>query len=302
MKIHPTRNEASPICRVMICCLMGLSARTYASETNAAFHAPLRLAAELAAEGDHTGAAIEFRRAAGNADTARDRGGLYWAAAFEYWKAQNPSIAERMLDRAEDEAPELAAPALLLRAESAVANRQWNEAAFYAESVLSSDAAGDVRTLAARRLAVARLHQSDIAAARLALERAPREQPLGLEAVNRYARGRNKRPLLGGFLGLIPGLGYFYAGEYANGLRSLLLNGLFIYGMVATAEDDQWGGFAAITFFEITWYSGSMYGGIDACHRYNRRRLEQAAGAVNGGSRWGADPALLPLVELRIEF
>jgi len=251
MKVYPTRNGISLICCMMICCWMGLSARTYASDTNAAFRAPLRLAAELAAEGDHAGAAIEFRRAAGDADTAQDRGGLYWAAAFEYWKAQNPSIAERMLDRAENEAPELAAPALLLRAEAAAAGRQWNEAAFYADSVLSSDAADDVRALAARRLAAARLHQSDIAAARLALERAPREHRLGLDALDQYARGRNKRPMLGGFLGMIPGLGYFYAGEYANGLRSLLLNGLCIYGKGATAAYDQWGGFAASTLFEV---------------------------------------------------
>ena len=35
-----------------------------------------------------------------------------------------------------------------------------------------------------------------------------------------------KKPWLGGVLGLVPGLGYVYSGEYANAARSLILNGL----------------------------------------------------------------------------
>ena len=74
-------------------------------------------------------------------------------------------------------------------------------------------------------------------------------------------------------MGLIPGFGYFYSGEYASGLRAILLNGLFIYGMIDTADKDEWGAFAVISFFEFTWYGGSIYGGIDAAYRYNRQRV-----------------------------
>ena len=65
---------------------------------------------------------------------------------------------------------------------------------------------------------------------------------------------------MGGLLGLVPGLGYAYSGEHANALRCLILNGLFIFGMVHTAENDDWGAFSVISFFELTWYSGSIYG------------------------------------------
>ena len=34
---------------------------------------------------------------------------------------------------------------------------------------------------------------------------------------------------LGGILGIIPGLGYAYSGEYSNAARSLILNSLFIF-------------------------------------------------------------------------
>ena len=84
--------------------------------------------------------------------------------------------------------------------------------------------------------------------------------------------------LFGGVLGLVPGLGYAYSGEYANAVRSLILNSLFIWGMVETADDDQWGLFALVTFGEFTWYSGSIYGGIDAAHRDLELRGLQAAG------------------------
>jgi len=44
-----------------------------------------------------------------------------------------------------------------------------------------------------------------------------------------------------------------------------------------------------ITFFEFTWYSGSVYGGIDAAQRYNRRRLDSAVNSVNGDAGFEPD-------------
>jgi hypothetical protein len=93
-----------------------------------------------------------------------------------------------------------------------------------------------------------------------------------------------------------------YSGEWSNGARSLLLNGIFIFGMVYTANDGQWGAFAAITFFEITWYSGSIYGGVDAAHRYNRRRLEACAAVFREGADLDPDASALPGLLLRYRF
>ena len=121
-------------------------------------------------------------------------------------------------------------------------------------------------------------------------------------AVEGYAGGRDKRPWVGGVLGLVPGLGYVYSGEFANGARSLILNGLFIWGMVETAEREQWAAFSVLTFFEFTWYSGSIYGGVDAAHRYNQRRLDAAVSGVGGGRRLGPDVARVPVVVLGFEF
>ena len=100
-------------------------------------------------------------------------------------------------------------------------------------------------------------------------------------------------PWVGGVLGLVPGLGYVYSGEFANGARSLILNGLFIWGMVETAEREQWAAFSVLTFFEFTWYSGSIYGGAEAdadgavCGDFHvggaTEVVAQAQGAAGGG-------------------
>ena len=263
----------------------------------------LQLARDLAAEHDHAGAALEYRRLALAMPEASARGGFFWASAFEYLCAAEPAAADRMLSRVETEAPALGLPTALLRTEVALAARKWDEAAFFADGVLQNPtAARDEKNLAARRYAAAELRAGDLPSARTGLQLAPDPAPSALAAMNSYAQGRDKKPWLGGVLGIVPGFGYFYAGEWANGFRSVILNSLFIFGMVNTAQHDEWGAFTAITFFEATWYSGSIYGGIDASQRYNRERLDQAVNGVNGGAGFAPDALKLPLVSLRFSF
>ena len=262
-----------------------------------------QLARELAAERDHAGAALEYRRLALAAPGVDERGGFLWASAFEYLRADDPGAADRMLNRVETEVPSLGPKTTLLRTDVALAARKWEEAAFFADGILqNATASREEKNLAARRYAVAELHAGDASAARAGLQRAPDPVPPAFAAVDSYTQGSDKKPWLGGVLGLVPGFGYFYAGEWANGFRSVILNGLFIFGMVNTAQHDEWGAFGAISFFEVTWYSGSIYGGIDASHRYNRDRLNQAANGINGTASFAPDPLKLPLVSLQFTF
>lgn len=270
--------------------------------TAQAAEVPGGLARELAAEGDHTGAALEYRRLALAADMPAERGTWFWMAGHAYWQAGEAQRAERMLDRAEDAAPELSGPAVLLRGETALVRRDHSAAAFYFESAVhAAPSESAPQAYAARRLAAARLQQGQVAEARVALEQAG-PTAAAQAALEDYAQGRDRRPRLGGWLGTVPGLGYAYAGEYANALRSVILNGLFIWGMVSTAEEEQWGGFAALTFFELTWYSGSIYGGIDASHRYNRRRLNRALESLSAGAVMMPDYEALPALRLKYTF
>ena len=61
--------------------------------------------------------------------------------------------------------------------------------------------------------------------------------------------------------------------------------------------------FSVITFFEFTWYSGSIYGGIDAAHRYNEQRLQRCLDGIGGAMRMDVETeAHWPLFDLRFRF
>ena len=57
-----------------------------------------------------------------------------------------------------------------------------------------------------------------------------------------------------------------------------------------------------LTFAEFTWYSGSIYGGIDAAHRHNQRRLDDAVAEIRGERRLQPDFSAVPIVALKFEF
>lgn len=228
----------------------------------------------------------------------RARAGFAWSAAFERRRAGDAARADALLDAAEDEHALPGAMIAALRGELALDRRLPAEAAFHFESAARIDDP-EGRAYAARRQVVAHLRARDIPSALRTAQAAGDDAEA---AVKDYQEGRDKSPSIGGWLGIVPGLGYAYAGEYANAFRSLMLNSLFIWGMLETAERDQWGAFAVITFFEMTWYTGRIYGGIDASHRYNRRRLARAEAAITAGYSLQPDYEALPALNLRYRF
>ena len=264
---------------------------------------PARLALDLDAEGQRAAAAVEFRRLALADENAENAGRWFWLAAHEYALGQELELSNRMLDRAEDAAPlALPVPVAWLRAENALAERDWDSAAFHFESLRLKADADDVREFAARGSAAARLREKDIAGARQALAGAPGDMAAARAAIDGYAGRRDKKPWVGGVLGIVPGLGYIYSGEYANAARSIILNSLFIWGMVETGADGDWAVFSVLTFAEFTWYSGSIYGGLDSAHRHNQRRLDDAVSDVRGDQRLAPDLAQVPLFSLKFAF
>lgn len=260
----------------------------------------LELARALSRDGRHADAAIEFRRLALDETSDVNRASYYWAAAYEYAKAGNLELSDKMLNLAENNSPALGPEALLLRGANAATSQNWREAGFYFES-LTQGSTGAVARVANLQLATARLRQHDIEGARSALNATP-ENTRTVAALDAYAQGSDRSPRIGGLLGLIPGLGYAYSGEYANAARSLILNGIFLFGAVKTAENEDWGACTVISFFELTWYSGSIYGGVDAAHRYNRDRLDRCVDATGGRSQATPNYAILPILSLQYRF
>lgn len=277
--------------------LCGVTRITLAAEPSP----PASLAVSLSGSGNHAGSALEFRRQALETTAEPAKSSLFWCAAHEYHQAGDYEIAEAMLDAVENSGTSLLPQAILLRGENSSASRDWHSSSFYFRSLASAGNTNMAR-YAARRLAVAEMFRRQTPAARQALLAAGTDESIPLAALDRYEQGRDKRPWLGGLLGMVPGLGYAYSGEYANAGRSLILNALFIFGMVNTAENENWGAFTAISFFELTWYSGSIYGGVDAAHRHNEARRETCAGEIMHNTSFTPDYATLPALTIQFEF
>lgn len=268
----------------------------------AAPDATLTLARELAESGDHAQAAVEFRRLALETEAAADRGAYYWMAGYEYWKADRTEQADKMLGLSEDVAPDREPEVYWLRAENSLKRNRPKEAGFYFESLTAPGRPEKIRLPATKKLAAVRLRERDYEGARKALAGLPAGGGRGLAAVDLYEKGRDKSPMVGGLLGLVPGMGYAYSGEYANATRSLFLNALCIWGIVSFAEDETWGGVAVVGFAEFTFYSGSIYGGVDAAARYNQQRLQAATRTMQGNGDFQPDFSALPVLSLRFEF
>ena len=187
--------------------------------TDGADEATLRLANDLAREENHPAAAIEYRRLALAEPEPTRRAGYYWAAAYQYHHGGKHQLAEKMLDRAEDESNNLAAEALLLRSEISRATGDNDQAEFYLGSAIKKQTTAAAGRLMAKRLAMVRLIKNDPDGAKRALQGRPATEELA--AIASFESGSARSPVLGGILGLVPGMGYAYSGEYANALRSL---------------------------------------------------------------------------------
>lgn len=264
-----------------------------------------KLARELLTEKEYSLAAIEFRRFAMENEQPAEKAAAYLYSGYAYLQANKTASADEMLDRAEnaDQASQYAVEWTLLNAESARLAKDPDTAMYYYDVLAADTDQAAFQTFARRRAAAIHLASGDLSAARQNLAHSAMDETLSKEALENYSQGKDKKPFVGGLLGLIPGAGYWYSGETANGFRSLILNALFIYGMIDTAQDDQWGAFAIITFFEITWYSGSIYGGIDAAHRYNKNRLDSALQVIENDMSYAPDPEIvMPIFKLNILF
>ena len=258
-----------------------------------------RLGRQLLSEGNGESAALEFRRYAMDKTESEKQSEAYLHAAYSYLTEKLPADARQMLQQSEKlNTQNPALPAL--QAETAVLADDPQTALYFMD--LYRPEADNLKIYRTRRSAEMLIRSGDPESARQKLQESVADETGGLAAIDHYLTAGKKSPAVGGWLGLIPGAGYWYSGETANGFRSLILNSLFIFGMVHTAQEEQWGAFAAISFFEITWYSGSIYGGIDAAHRFNRTLTESCIERLNVPDIESNPDVTIPLFQLRVAF
>jgi TolA-binding protein len=115
-----------------------------------------------------------------------------------------------------------------------------------------------------------------------------------------------KSPVLAGLMSaVVPGTGHFYTGRWRDGTIALLLNGAFLVAGIEAVSAGNEAAAGLLLFFEAAWYSGAIYGAINAAHKYNRDLEERWLQGLErqhspaGRSLSRASPAL---VLVRIPF
>jgi len=80
----------------------------------------------------------------------------------------------------------------------------------------------------------------------------------------------HKSPKMAGVLAILPGGGYLYCNRPRDALISFLLNGGLIYAAYEAFDNELYALGSVISFVEIGFYSGNIYGSISSAHKYNQ--------------------------------
>jgi hypothetical protein len=85
----------------------------------------------------------------------------------------------------------------------------------------------------------------------------------------------SKSPTLAGILSaLLPGSGQLYLGRLGDGLLAFCLNGLFIAGALEATQHHALTVAGLLSFLEVGWYAGTVYGAVNGAYKYNRHTTE----------------------------
>ena len=90
-------------------------------------------------------------------------------------------------------------------------------------------------------------------------------------ALNEDPKMKRKSPGLAGTLAVLPGAGYLYCGRYQDALVAFLVNGGLIWAAYESFDNGLYALGSVITFVEIGFYAGNIYGSVASAHKYNRK-------------------------------
>jgi TolA-binding protein/TM2 domain-containing membrane protein YozV len=81
-----------------------------------------------------------------------------------------------------------------------------------------------------------------------------------------------KNPGLAGFFSIIPGVGQFYCERYRDALVAFLLNGGLMVAAYESFDKEIYALGGVISFVELGFYAGNIYGAVSSAHKYNRAK------------------------------
>jgi hypothetical protein len=146
------------------------------------------------------------------------------------------------------------------------------------------------------------------AARRASADQGRRHDAGVLERAATSLPGDEKSPLFAGALSaVIPGAGQLYVGRPRDAALAFALNGILIAGIVAAFHNDEPVAGAALSIVELAWYSGNVYGAVNAAHKRNAMSLQRFFGELefrlNILSAWTANgPSVKPAAGVGLRF
>jgi hypothetical protein len=97
---------------------------------------------------------------------------------------------------------------------------------------------------------------------------------------------KRKSPAMAGLLGVVPGLGYLYAGYPGSALSALVLDSLLLVASYKAFDDGNEALGALLGIVGVGWYTGSIYGSVSAAERRNENDLRETLIQLNLGFRF----------------
>lgn len=141
------------------------------------------------------------------------------------------------------------------------------------------------------------LESGDVARARARFQGLPSPAArVLLERCDRLAELPSRSTIAAGlFSAALPGAGQVYAGRIGDGLIAFVINGLLIGSTVAAALSEEEITAGVLGTVALGFYTGNVYGGVNAADRFNRRTRESFLAGARGTVRqnrlaWGIAP------------
>jgi tetratricopeptide (TPR) repeat protein len=278
--------KSAAICALLASALLVLPwTLSHASERGVCITEELQLkvADAFMEEGEYYRAVTEFKRFlilfpdSGRADYALLRTGTAYYEGEEYEQA----VRSYSLLRRKYPSSTYAAKALYQEALSYWKSKQYERARAALDQFADSHPDSDFAPIAIIASSLAALDGEKIGLSRtrldLFLARYPDHAASGkveetLQLLAIYEQAPRKSRVLAGFMSaVVPGSGYFYAGQYGDGVMALLVNGLFIASTVIAFGADNSAAAAIMGGIGFPFYLGNIYGAARAADKWNIR-------------------------------
>jgi len=284
--INPFADKRRCACLLccIICCLLSLNCRVASASGQTLDPEHLYdFASSCYEHGDYMTAAVEFKRVVfffpddPRADEAAFKIGMAnfhegrYSQAIDGFEATIKNYGQS----------EYAVEAVFMLSQSYLKINDTDTALSELQLLAARTAQQNIRDRALHRIGWVYLQAGDLSSARAAFTTISDKNQMHyridevMERLDQPEELSYKSPTLAALYSIIPGGGYFYTGRYKDGLIAFLLNAGLAAAAYENFDQELYASGGLISMINLGFYSGSIYGGINSAHKYNKRVYDE---------------------------